>query len=114
MPRRTRAQFIVNSKGRKTAVILPIREFDAMVRELEDLRGAQYVDEAEVSSQGFVELSELRKSLTKKKRQASQSSQDRLWAERARKALEGGLASNEETRKLFEDILGADPSRPSI
>ena len=37
-----------------------------------------------------------------------EASQDRLWAERAEKAIERGFASQEETKKLFEDILGAD------
>ncbi|MDO8585877.1 MAG: hypothetical protein Q7T82_02450 [Armatimonadota bacterium] len=66
MTTKTRAKYIVDGKGRRTAIVLPIGEFDAMVRELEDLRDAQYVDEAEASSQGFVGLNELQKSLLKK------------------------------------------------
>ncbi|MDO8588255.1 MAG: type II toxin-antitoxin system Phd/YefM family antitoxin [Armatimonadota bacterium] len=38
-----------------------------------------------------------------------EAAQDRLWAERAEKALERGFASKEETKKLFEDIIGACP-----
>ena len=66
MPTKTRAKYIVDAKGRRTAIVLPIGEFDAMVREIEDLRDAQYVDEAEASAKGFVELGELRASLAKK------------------------------------------------
>jgi len=64
MATRLRAKYIVDSKGRRSAVVIPIDDFDAMVREIEDLRDAQFVDEAEASSEGFVELRELRESLS--------------------------------------------------
>ena len=66
MATKTRAKYIVDAKGRRTAIVLPMSEFDAMVREIEDLRDAQYVDEAEASSEGFIDLDELRASLVKK------------------------------------------------
>ena len=66
MPAKTRAKYIVDSRGRRNAVVLPIEEFRAMLQEIEDLRDAQYVDEAEASEEGFVELSELRRSLARK------------------------------------------------
>ncbi|MCX6343578.1 MAG: hypothetical protein NT018_00725 [Armatimonadetes bacterium] len=52
-------KYIVDSKGRRTAVVLPVKVFEAMVRELEDLTDAQYVDNAEASAEGFVGLSAL-------------------------------------------------------
>jgi len=67
MPTRTRAKYIVDSRGRRNAVVLPIEEFKAMLQEIEDLRDAQYVDEAEASAEGFVELGELRRSLAEKR-----------------------------------------------
>lgn len=66
MATKTHAKYIVDARGRRTAVVLPMSEFDAMVREIEDLRDAQYVDEAEASSEGFVELGDLRARLSKK------------------------------------------------
>jgi len=66
MPTKTHAKFIVNARGKRTAIVLPMSESSAIVRELEDLRDAQYVDEAEASSRGFVELGKLRASLAKK------------------------------------------------
>lgn len=62
----SRAKFIVDSKGRRTAVVLPIADYDAILQELQDLRDAQYVDEAESTTEGFVEVSELRQGLARK------------------------------------------------
>ena len=59
---RQRAKFIVDSKGRRTAAILPIADYDAILQELQDLRDAQYVDEAEAAAEGFVEMSKCRRS----------------------------------------------------
>ena len=66
MPANTRTKYIVDSRGRRNAVVLPIEEFKAMLQEIEDLRDAQCVDEAEASAEGFVELGELRRSLAEK------------------------------------------------
>jgi|GEM_PF-2575610 len=63
---RQRAKFIVDSKGRRTAAILPIADYDAILQELQDLRDAQYVDEAEAAAEGFIELGELRRGLSRK------------------------------------------------
>jgi len=49
-------QFIINEKGEKTAVILPIEEYDELLEDLHDLRViAERRDEATVS---FEELKE--------------------------------------------------------
>jgi hypothetical protein len=66
MPAKTHAKYIVDARGKRTAIVLPMSEFDAIMRELEDLRDAQYVDESESTSKGFVGLDELRASLSKK------------------------------------------------
>ena len=59
-------KYIVNAKGRRTAVILTIDEFEAIMQENQDLRDAQYVDKAEASAEGFVGLNELRRDLSHK------------------------------------------------
>lgn len=62
----SRAKFIVDARGKRTAVVLPIADYDAILQELQDLRDAQYVDEAEATTEGFVEIGELRRSLARK------------------------------------------------
>jgi hypothetical protein len=59
MATRVKTRYIVDSRGRRREVVLPIADFQAMVKEIEDLRDALYVDEAEASAEGFVELDEL-------------------------------------------------------
>lgn len=66
MPTKLRARYIVDSKGRRKEVVLPLAEFEALIRELEDLRDAQYVDQAEATAEGFVELDELKRMLLPK------------------------------------------------
>jgi hypothetical protein len=56
----------VDSKGRRTAVVLPIADYDAILQELQDFRDAQYVDQAEATAEGFVEVGELRRGLSRK------------------------------------------------
>jgi len=60
---RDEAKFIVNSKGRRLAVILPVAVYEALLAELEDLRDLRFVENAEATAEGFVELSQLRREL---------------------------------------------------
>ena len=60
MTARLRVRYIVDSRGRRREVVLSVKQFEAMVRELEDLRDAQFVDEAEATAEEFVELDELK------------------------------------------------------
>ena len=59
-----RTKYIVDSRGRRTGVVISIKDFEAMVREIQDLRDAQFVDEAEASSEEFIELSDLKRDLS--------------------------------------------------
>lgn len=54
-----KATYIVDSEGHRTAVVLPIEAFEAIINELEDLRDARYVDNAEASAEGFISLGNL-------------------------------------------------------
>lgn len=63
MPTKLKTRYIVDSRGRRREVVLSVRQFQALVRELEDLRDAQYVDEAEATAEGFVGLDELKRQL---------------------------------------------------
>lgn len=44
--RRTKKQFVVDEKGRRTAVLLPIEEYDRLVEAKEDLADIRAADEA--------------------------------------------------------------------
>jgi len=68
MATRLKTKYVVDSKGRRTAIILPISEYEKMAREIEDLRDAQFVDDAEATAEAFVELGELRKRVASEKR----------------------------------------------
>jgi len=68
MATRLKTKYVVDSKGRRTAIILPINEYERMAREIEDLRDAQFVDDAEATAEAFVELGELRKRVASEKR----------------------------------------------
>jgi hypothetical protein len=63
MATRAKANYVVDAKGRRTAVILPVKEYERMLQELDDLRDAQYVDEAEATAEGFVEIGDLKRSM---------------------------------------------------
>lgn len=45
-------QFVTNPKGEKIAVIVPIREYEKMLEELEELEDIRLYDEAKVSDSG--------------------------------------------------------------
>jgi hypothetical protein len=47
-----KAQFIVDEAGHKTAVILPIDEYTALVNELEDADDVRMYDEAKKTDDG--------------------------------------------------------------
>lgn len=60
MPTKLREKYIVDSEGRRKEVVLSVKEYEALLQELEDLRDAQYVDRAEQSAEGFVSLDDLK------------------------------------------------------
>ena len=59
MPTKPRAKYVVDANGHRVGIIIPIKEYEAMLQELEDFHDAKYVEDAEKSSEGFVELSDL-------------------------------------------------------
>ncbi len=56
-------QYIVDGKGRKKAVVLPIKEFNRLMEHLEDLEDALALDEAVKNSQEFTDYQEIRDEL---------------------------------------------------
>ena len=55
-----RPKYLVNEKGRKTAAVLSMKEFRALIQRLEDLEDALELEEAAESATGFREYTEIR------------------------------------------------------
>jgi hypothetical protein len=49
-----RTQFITDKKGRKVSVILPIRDYNKMIEELEELEDIRAYDEARESGEEVI------------------------------------------------------------
>lgn len=56
-------KYVVNEKGRKTATILSIKDYRALMQRLEDLEDALDLDHAVERATGFREYSEIRSEL---------------------------------------------------
>jgi topoisomerase IA-like protein len=46
-------QFLTDEKGNKTAVLLPIKKYNKMIEQLEDLHDIKLYDEAQKDDDGF-------------------------------------------------------------
>ena len=62
MPR-TVTEYIVDSKGRKKAVVLPDKEFDRLMEHLEELEDALALDEAVGKAEEFTDYRQIREEL---------------------------------------------------
>ena len=58
-----RPKYLVNEKGRKTAAVLSMKEFRALMQRLQDLEDALELDEAVDTATGFREYAEIRTEL---------------------------------------------------
>ena len=56
-------KYVVDEKGRKTAVVLSIKDYRALMQRLEDLEDALDLDWAVETATGFREYSEIRAGL---------------------------------------------------
>ena len=56
-------KYVVDEKGRKTAVVLSIKDYRALMQRLEDLEDALDLDRAVETATGFREYSEIREEL---------------------------------------------------
>ena len=55
-----RPKYLVYEKGRKTAAVLSMKEFRALIQRLEDLEDALELEQAAESATGFREYAEIR------------------------------------------------------
>jgi hypothetical protein len=62
-------QFLTDKKGNKTAVLLPIKKYDKLIEQLEDLEDVRLYDEAKKKDDGYrISLEDYKKlRLSKKK-----------------------------------------------
>ena len=60
-----RPKYLVNEKGRKTAAVLSMKEYHALMQRLQDLEDALELDEAVEAATGFREYAEIRAELQK-------------------------------------------------
>ena len=56
-------KYVVDEKGRKTAVVLSIKDYRALMQRLEDLEDALDLDRAVEAATGFREYTEIREEL---------------------------------------------------
>lgn len=64
-----RTQFVTDDHGKKLAVILPIKEYNKMVDELEELEDIKLYDAAKKGEQEFIDAEEAFKEIEKKRGQ---------------------------------------------
>ncbi|MFQ6027257.1 MAG: type II toxin-antitoxin system Phd/YefM family antitoxin [Dehalococcoidia bacterium] len=62
MPR-VATQFVIDSRGRKKAVILPIKEFNRLLERLEELEDAVALDDALENAEEFTDYRQIREAL---------------------------------------------------
>lgn len=48
-----KTQFLTDEKGKKTAVVLPIKQYNKLLEKLEDLEDVKLYDEAKRNDDGF-------------------------------------------------------------
>jgi hypothetical protein len=48
-----KTQFLTDEKGKKTAVVLPVKQYNKLLEKLEDLEDVKLYDEAKKNDDGF-------------------------------------------------------------
>lgn len=64
-----RTQFVTDDHGKKLAVILPIKEYNKMVDDLEELEDIKLYDAAKKGKQEFIDAEEAFREIEKKRGQ---------------------------------------------
>ncbi|MEX2335672.1 MAG: hypothetical protein WD555_00200 [Fulvivirga sp.] len=62
-----RRQFVTDDHGQKLAVILPIKEYNKMVDDLEELEDIKLYDAAKKGEQEFIDAEQVFKEIEKKR-----------------------------------------------
>ncbi|WP_297337685.1 hypothetical protein [Algoriphagus sp.] len=64
-----RTQFVTDDHGKKLAVILPIKEYNKMVDDLEELEDIKLYDAAKKGKQEFIDAEQAFREIEKKREQ---------------------------------------------
>jgi hypothetical protein len=62
-------QYITDQIGNKVSIILPIRDYERMIEELEELEDIRLYDEVKASVQGYLPAEEVFRSIEAKRKQ---------------------------------------------
>ena len=62
-------KYITDSKGKKISVILPIKEYEAIIEELEDLEDVRRYDEAKKGKVEFIDAEQAFREIEKQRNQ---------------------------------------------
>jgi hypothetical protein len=62
-------QYITNSAGKKISVVLPMKDFKAILEELEELEDIKLYDKAKKRKQEFIDAHDAFKEIEKKREQ---------------------------------------------
>jgi PHD/YefM family antitoxin component YafN of YafNO toxin-antitoxin module len=63
-----KTQFITDSKGHKVAVVLPVKEYEKMLSDLEDLEDIRLYDQAKSSKEVSIPIEEAFKKMDAKRK----------------------------------------------
>lgn len=64
-------QYIIDNKGEKVSVVLPVKEFEIIIEELEDLEDVRLYDKAKDSILEFVDAEQAFEEIEEKRRKKS-------------------------------------------
>ena len=62
-----RTQFVTDDHGKKLAVILPIKDYNKMIDDLEDMEDLKLYDKAKQQKQEFIDADQAFKEIEKKR-----------------------------------------------
>ena len=65
-----KAQYVTNDKGKKVAVILPLKEYEKMIATLEDIEDVRLYNKAMARKQEFIPAAEAFKTAERKRKRA--------------------------------------------
>jgi hypothetical protein len=64
----TKPQYIVDTKGKKISVILPIKNYERMLEDLEELEDIRLYDEAKAAKQEYLPAEEVFRSIEEERK----------------------------------------------
>ena len=69
-------QYITDKKGKKISVIIPIKEYESLIEELEDMEDVRLYDEAKKRKSEFIDAKQAFKEIEKQRSRKNVQSQN--------------------------------------